>query len=48
MVLNCQIKMHAYIKSVKYHFVMCGFVLIIIQQLCEELKEIWSEFQQVA
>jgi len=47
MVLNCQIKMYAYIKSVKSPFVMCGFALIIPQQLSEKLKEIWSEFQQV-
>jgi hypothetical protein len=38
--------MYAYIKSVKSHFVMCGFALIIPQQLSEEMKEIWSEFQQ--
>jgi len=39
--------MYAYIKSVKSPFVMCGFALIIPQQLSEKLKEIWSEFQQV-
>jgi len=48
MVLHCQIKMSAYIKSVSSYFVMCGFALIILQQLFEETKEIWSEFQQVA
>jgi hypothetical protein len=48
MVLNCQIKMYVYIKRVKSRFMMCGFALIILQQLSEELKRIWSTFQQVA
>ena len=38
MVLNWQIKMYAYIKNVKGHFVMCGFALNILQQLYEEIK----------
>jgi hypothetical protein len=48
MALHCQIKMYADIQSVSSYFVMCGFALIILQQLPEEIKEIWSEFQQVA